>query len=81
MGGNGNDNMVVMAIMAVMVNDGSGGDGPVISGGLMIERKAVNVVQVCESSVVLEGISFNRSDSIVVHPSAENERIDGCIRE
>ena len=52
------------------------GDGPVISGGLMIERKAVNVVQVCESGVVLKEIPFNLSDSIDLQISAENERID-----
>ena len=51
------------------------------SWGLVIERKAVNAVQVCESGVVLEEIPFNLSDSIILHISAENERIDGCIRE
>ena len=43
----------------------------------MIERKAVNAVQIRESGVVLEGISFNLSDSIGVQISAENERIEG----
>ena len=43
----------------------------------MIERKVVSAVQLCESGEVLEGISFNRSDSIVVQRSAENERIEG----
>ena len=43
----------------------------------MIERKAVNAVQGWESGEVLEGISFNRSDSIVVQRSAENEKIEG----
>ena len=47
----------------------------------MIERKAVNAVHKCESGERLQEISFNRSDSIVVQMSAENERIDGCIRE
>ena len=37
----------------------------------------MNAVQLCESGVVLEGIPLNRSDSIVVEISDENERIEG----
>ena len=37
----------------------------------------MSAVQPCESGEGLEEISFNRSDSIVVQMSAENERIEG----
>ena len=37
----------------------------------------MSAVQFCESGEGLEDISFNRSDSIVVQISAENERIEG----
>ena len=37
----------------------------------------MSAVQGCESGEGLQEISFNRSDSIVVQMSAENERIEG----
>ena len=37
----------------------------------------MSAVQPCESGEGLEEISFNRSDSIVVQMSAENESIEG----
>ena len=40
-----------------------------------LRKKAMSAVQPYESGEGLEEISFNRSDSIVVQMSAENEKI------